>query len=75
MDNPREENSGRGEFLQKFYLCRQEIVIYFFLSQIWVFLFFLTGIVQIFAVGLYFYELVSNTIRIKEKWKQTLPDF
>lgn len=75
MINPEEENSGRGEFLQKLFICRGEMVLYFFLSQIWVFLFFFTGVAQYIAIGLYLLACIVNTISLRRKWKQTLPDF
>lgn len=63
-----EEYKGTGEFLQKIHRCQQELMTGFFLSQVWVFLFFLTGIVQVFAIGLYFYTLILTTIRFIKKW-------
>ena len=75
MENPQEENSGRGEFLQKLFICRGEMVIYFCLSQIWVFLFFFTGIAQYIAISIYLLALIINTISLRHKWKQVLPDF
>lgn len=75
MENLIEINFRKGEFLQKFYSYRQEMVIYFFLLQAWVFPFFFTGIIQGLFIGLYLYALIFNTIRLKNKWKQVLPDF